>query len=455
MNAKLPIAVLLGGDVLFSVTAVCAGMAVRYGQISVLKTLVPSDGVRLLLFALVTVFSSYFVELYNHEKNIGKREIFIRTGIALVISFFLLSSIYYLIPSVMFGRAVLMLSLILFGTLQFAWRSHYQTFINLPGLARRVLILGTGPLAQQIGGILSSSGHNYVLTGYVNCASEPVYVPPNAIVGTGEGLAETAKKERAHKIIISLSERREVFPFRDVLNCKFNGIEVVDAPSFYEQMTGKLLIENIVPSWFIFSSGFRITSYIRVSKRLFDIAFSIIGLLVAVPLFPMIALMIKLDSKGPVLFRQLRVGQGERDFVLYKFRTMRRDAERATGAVWAQENDPRVTGIGRFLRKSRLDELPQLYNVLRGDMAFVGPRPERPEFVAQLKRIIPYYSERHSVKPGVTGWAQVKYPYGASVEDAIEKLRYDLFYIKNISLFLDIAIIFETVKVVLFGRGGR
>jgi sugar transferase (PEP-CTERM system associated) len=234
-----------------------------------------------------------------------------------------------------------------------------------------------------------------------------------------------------------------------------SGIEVIDAPSFYEELTGKLLIENITPSSFFFSDGFRITHLKRLSKRIFDILCSLAGLLVSVSFFPFIAALIKLNSRGPVFFRQKRVGELEKEFTLYKFRTMREDAEKTTGAVWAEKDDPRITSIGRFLRKMRLDELPQFYNVLRGDMSFIGPRPERPEFVKRLKEIIPYYPERHFVKPGLTGWAQIRYPYGASTEDAVEKLRYDLYYIKHLSLFLDMLIMLETVKVMLFGRGAR
>jgi sugar transferase (PEP-CTERM system associated) len=242
---------------------------------------------------------------------------------------------------------------------------------------------------------------------------------------------------------------------RDVLKCKLRGIEVLDAMTFYERVTGKLMIENINPSWFIFSDGFRLTPFMRVSKRLVDVVLALFGLIIAAPFLPLIALAVRLESPGPILFRQLRVGEGERYFHLYKFRSMRQDAEKDTGAVWASKNDPRVTRLGRFMRKTRIDEIPQLFNVLKGEMSFVGPRPERPEFVEGLTEMIPYYSNRHCVKPGVTGWAQVRYSYGASAEDALEKLRYDLYYIKNYSLLLDIYIFFATFRVVLGARGGR
>jgi sugar transferase (PEP-CTERM system associated) len=231
-------------------------------------------------------------------------------------------------------------------------------------------------------------------------------------------------------------------------------VTVMDAPSFYEKVTGKLMLEDITPSWFIFSHGFRITVLSRILKRFIDVLLASAGLLVFLPFFPLMALLIKLDSPGPIFFNQERVGENEKLITVYKFRTMRQDAENSTGAVWAQKDDPRITRLGRFLRKSRIDEIPQLVNVLLGEMSLVGPRPERPEFVTKLKEVVPYYSERHFVKPGVTGWAQVCYPYGASVEDALEKLRYDLYYTKNISLALDLLVILKTVKVVL-GRRGR
>jgi sugar transferase (PEP-CTERM system associated) len=310
-------------------------------------------------------------------------------------------------------------------------------------------------LAQKIGGLITSTNHNHLLGGYINCSGEAAHVPLHSIVGNGGGLVDTVRKEKAKKIVISLSERRGVLPIKDLLACKLSGVEVVDAPSFYEELTGKLLIEDIKPSWFVLSDGFRKTVFRSISKKIFDSLFAIICLTITIPFFPIIALLIKLDSRGPVFFRQVRTGEGGKDFLIYKFRTMRQDAESETGAVWAQKNDTRITRMGRFLRKSRLDELPQLFNVLKGDMSFIGPRPERPEMITALEVLIPYYSERHSVKPGITGWAQVKYSYGASVEDSIEKLKYDLFYVKHMSLFLDLLILLETVKVVLFGRGGR
>lgn len=324
------------------------------------------------------------------------------------------------------------------------------------GVGKRVLVVGDGLMAELMEDYIRSSDGRYVMLGRLKCPS---------ILGDGTGVDEEMSESKsgrvlrlaqnfmADQVVVSLGERRGVFPVEELLNCKLAGIEVVDAPTFYERATHKMLIENITPSWFIFSHGFKVTWLLRLCKRMLDIAASFLGLMVFLPLIPFIILAIKLDSPGPILFRQVRVGQGDRPFMLMKFRSMRQDAESRTGAVWSQENDPRITRVGNVLRRSRLDEIPQLLNILKGDMSLVGPRPERPEFVGELKKRIPYYSERHYVKPGLTGWAQVCYPYGSSVEDAIEKLRYDLYYIKNISILLDFYIILKTFGVVLLGKG--
>jgi sugar transferase (PEP-CTERM system associated) len=338
--------------------------------------------------------------------------------------------------------------------LEFFFVKFYHAIM---GTGKRVLVVGDGLLAELMEEFVAASQGRYVFLGRVSCPSTQCSTtgsdnPDHEDFKAGR-LLRLAQNFMADKVVVSLAERRGFFPVEELLNCKLAGIQVVDAPSFYESATRKLLIENITPSWFIFSHGFKVTWWLRLCKRTLDIMASFFGLLILSPIIPIIALAIKLDSPGPVLFCQKRVGEGDRDFTLMKFRSMRQDAEAATGAVWSQENDPRITKVGNFLRCTRLDEIPQLVNILRGDMSLVGPRPERPEFVNKLKERIPYYSERHYVKPGLTGWAQVCYPYGSSVEDAIEKLRYDLYYIKNISILLDFYIIFKTFSVVLLGKG--
>lgn len=458
--------ILIFFDAALAVTALYAAAVLRFGNLEVSQKLTEFKSIyTAAVFILVALFSAHLMEVYELARNTKKREVLINILFGTVTSFFLLSVIYYLDPEVILGRGVLVISLFIFALLQFCWHSLYLVGNNHPRLLQRVLVLGTGELAAQMGEIISSNKGNYVLAGYTSCDNceppankrkiNPVVVPHDAIVGDSKDLLATALQVRADLIVVALSERRGQFPLTAVLRCKLNNIQIMDAPTIYERVQNKLMLESITPSWFIFSEGFHRTTLFSFCKRAVDIALSVIGLLLTLPFFPIIALAIKLDSKGPILFSQLRVGIREKQFMLYKFRSMRQDAEQRTGAVWAEKNDPRVTSLGRFLRNTRIDEIPQLINVLKGDMSFVGPRPERPEFVEKLKLVIPYYSKRHFIHPGLTGWAQVRYPYGSSVEDAIEKLRYDLYYIKNIRPFLDTLIFLETIKVVLFGRGVR
>jgi len=254
---------------------------------------------------------------------------------------------------------------------------------------------------------------------------------------------------------VALDEKRGVMPYTELLNCKVRGISIIDGESFYERITGKLLVEKINPSWLIFSDGFVKTPVSKFIKRVVGFVLSALMFLCLSPLLILVSIVIRLDSRGPILFSQERVGENGEIFTIYKFRSMRTDAETISGPVWAEEDDPRITRVGKIIRKLRIDELPQLWNVLKGDMSFVGPRPERPYFVEKLKQKVPYYNQRFAVKPGVTGWAQIKYPYGATENDALEKLKYDLYYIKNMSLIMDLMVIFQTVKTVLLGKGSR
>jgi len=266
---------------------------------------------------------------------------------------------------------------------------------------------------------------------------------------------EVASQGNVDRIIVALEERRGKLPTEELLKCRMEGISVEEGIAFYEHLTGKLLIERTYPSFLIFSNGFSKSTYHRVAKALMDYVLSSVGLIISLPIIALVALAIKIDSCGPIFYRQERLGRNGKIFKLLKFRSMKNNAEEKTGPVWAQENDDRITRVGKIIRKLRLDEIPQMINVLRGEMSFVGPRPERPHFVEQLERKIPFYVKRFGVKPGITGWAQIEYPYGASQNDALEKLKYDLYYIKNMSIFSDLSIIFRTVRIVLFGRGAR
>ncbi|HIJ88115.1 MAG TPA: TIGR03013 family PEP-CTERM/XrtA system glycosyltransferase [Desulfuromonadales bacterium] len=463
MTVNLTILILL--DAILAVGALFLTAAARLGYSEISQKLSDFNTIfTAVIFVVLVLFSAHLMEVYDLGKNIRKREIVVNILFGAVTSFSLLSVVFYLNPEVMLGRGILILALCCFALLQFCWHALYLMGKNTARFCRKVLVLGTGPLAAEIGAIVAANRRNFTLVGYAACqagSSErgtegpPCDVPSHEILGNSDNLRDIAKKAQAGIIVVALSERRGVFPLRDVLTCKLNGIEIMDAPSFYETAQSKLMLESITPGWFIFSDGFHRTNIMSAFKRGIDIVLSCIGLLLTLPFFPLIAAAIKLDSPGPVFFKQERMGSWEKRFLLFKFRTMRQDAEKATGAVWAEKNDPRVTKLGRFFRGSRIDEIPQLFNVLSGSMSFVGPRPERPEFVEKLKQVIPYYSQRHFIKPGLTGWAQVRYPYGASVEDAVEKLRYDLYYIKNTGPFLDTLIFFETIKVVLFGFGGR
>ncbi len=449
------ILVLVLGDIILSILSVYVGFTVRFQKLFEFHELLYAESLNIAIFSVITIFMTFFGGLYKIEYNLGKKKLLAKIAVLHALSFLVLSSSFYLAPTFLLGRGVLFASIVAFGLFQSMWHVTYKFCLNLPGIAKRVLILGSGPLARTIGGVIHAKSRYFVLAGYVSCTDGATTVPQENVIGSCDELCQVVKKIKADHIVVSLSEHRGILPLHGMLACKLNGIEVTDAVSFYEMMTGKLLLENIRPSSLIYCEGFKITRLNLFLKRVGDILFAAVGLVLVLPFFPLIALLIKLDSRGPAFYKQMRVGQGEKNFMLYKFRTMARDSENDTGAVWAQKNDPRVTRVGSFLRKSRLDELPQLFNVLRGDLSFIGPRPERPEFIEELKKIIPYYSERHVIKPGLTGWAQVKYPYGASVQDAIEKLKYDLYYLKNLSFVLDMTVVLDTVKVVLLREGSR
>lgn len=279
--------------------------------------------------------------------------------------------------------------------------------------------------------------------------------PEIQIIGDSSLIHEIASRGKVNRIIVALEERRGKLPTEELLKCRMEGISIEEGLTFYEHLTGKLLIERTYPSFLIFSNGFPKSSLKRALKAVMDYVISSLGLIISIPIMALVALAIKVDSSGPIFYRQERVAKNGKIFNLLKFRSMKEDAEEETGPVWAEENDERITRVGKVIRKLRLDELPQMINVIRGEMSFVGPRPERPYFAAQLKKEVPFYEKRLSLKPGITGWAQIQYPYGASKEDALEKLKYDLYYIKNMSLSLDMNIIFQTIRIVLFGRGAR
>ncbi len=322
---------------------------------------------------------------------------------------------------------------------------------------RSVLVYGTGVNAGRIQQLRRRADQRgFEVVGYVQSQIEERVIAPERIIASDKPLSELARSLEIDEIVVAMDDRRQQFPLKELLDCRLAGLEITELATFLERETGKVYLDILVPSWMIFSSGFRRDFLRRISERGFDVLASLVLLIIAAPVMLLTMLAIKIEDglRAPVFYGQLRVGYANRTFRVLKFRSMRIDAEK-NGAVWAQANDDRVTRVGRFTRKTRLDELPQLLNVLSGQMSFVGPRPERPEFVQKLAESIPYYSERHAVKPGITGWAQLCYPYGASEKDAIEKLQYDLYYVKNHGLLFDILILLQTVEVILLGKGAR
>ena len=442
-------------DLLLAYFCFASACVLRFGSHEGIEMLSNGGQFRVVCYLIAIAFTTYFFELYDIQKFKDQVYVVRRALFAVATAFFLLSALFYLLPSLQFGRGILLISLLFTLGCQILFRLLIRRFTRASRFASRILIVGVGELAQKVAEIVPQDLNPHSYVGFVSCGKGKIVVPAERIVGSIKDLGNLIHDYRPHKLIVALSDRRGALPLKDIMHSKLRGVEVFDAPAYYEQQTGCLLVEDIQPSTFIYTDGFRMTPFMRSYKRIFDVIFSVIGLSLAGPFLPFVYLAIKLDSPGPALFKQLRVGEREVEYFVYKFRTMRQDAEKESGAVWAQPDDPRVTRIGQLMRRSRIDEIPQLFNVLKGDMSFIGPRPERLAFVERLKKTIPYYSTRHFVKPGVTGWAQVSYPYGASEEDALEKLRYDLFYIKNYSIFLDFRIIVDTVKVVVSGFGGR
>jgi sugar transferase (PEP-CTERM system associated) len=379
-----------------------------------------------------------------------------RLFIALAAAGIITAAIGFALPTLRFGRLAFIhtFGLVTLGVIvsRLAWLARGAK----RRLRHRVLVLGVGPAAAVLPELQYSGTRPFTILGFLDDAPDAGDRVPAGfeLLGKTTDLLALVSELRPDLVLVALAEMRRALPAEDLLECRLQGINVEEWPTLYEKQTGKILVTNLRPSWLIFSDGFVNTDTTRMVKRAMDIALALAGLVVSLPLMALVACAIKLESKGPVLFRQERVGERGRTFVLNKFRSMSEDAERH-GPVWATAHDPRVTRVGRWLRRTRLDELPQFWNVLVGNMSFVGPRPERPEFVETLQRQIPFYMGRHAVKPGITGWAQVRHSYAASVEDSMEKLQYDLYYIKNLSPLLDLVILLSTLQVVLFARGSR
>jgi sugar transferase (PEP-CTERM system associated) len=415
------------------------------------------------LITVVCQISLYYNDLYELKVTQNVRELGLRLIQALGFAAIVLAIIYIFVPKAVVGTGTFLISVGIIIIIIVSWRFCYAMVLDRGLFNQRIILLGSADLIGNIKQEINERKDcGYVIVAEVPDAkhkrkpNNPGLKNPQKIIGHKyEGLADLASAYSIERIVVALEEKRNNFPTQELLKCRVNGIEVIDGNSFYEMLTGKLVVKAINPSWLIFSEGFRKSRTRRVMKRLADLLLASIMLLTFLPLIAVIALLIKIDSKGPVIFSQDRVGQNGKIYRMHKFRSMVEDAEKMSGPVWALAGDKRITRVGKIIRKLRMDELPQLWNILKGEMSFVGPRPEREHFVKELAELIPYYRERHTVKPGLSGWAQVSYPYGASVDDAVEKLNYDLFYIKNMSFFMDLMIVLRTIKIVLFRKGSR
>ena len=399
----------------------------------------------------------YYNDLYDLTVVRTSREVFIRMLQAVGTASILIALLYLALPGLAVADGAFLPAAGVFLLGMLLWRLVFNRMATLQSFGERILIIGTDETARTVARqVLAQRDFPYEIVGFIDedprRIGESIVNP--RVVGTPADIQQLVATRGIDRIFVGLSDRRGRLPVRELLRAKLAGVRVEDVNTVYERLTGKLMVEDLRPSWLIFSDDFRASRLTRQTKRAFDTLLAFVGLVIAAPLMVLVAIAVWLESGFPVLYRQERVGQNGRRFMLNKFRSMRHDAEGAT-PVWARASDERVTAVGGVIRKMRFDELPQLWNVLLGDMSFVGPRPERPFFVSQLAAQIPFYEQRHAVKPGITGWAQVKYRYGASLEDSLEKLRYDLYYVKHLSLPFDLTILFDTVKVVLFAKGAR
>jgi len=443
--------VLLIGEALIVWTSFLMGAVLVFGEDSYITLNYDYGYYKLFGVTLLVLLCSHWLDLYDTARLNTKGELYFRLLMLPGVLAFILAGVAYVKPNYLLGRnsseiGVLILTVALFG-----WRIGFTWLVQLPILVERVYVLGTGERALRVvQGLRQNPDLGVEISSWTGKMEGP-----ETRESVAAHLMEAVKTYDIRHVIVAMPDRRGKIPIDELLLLRMNGVKIEEATSWLEKMSGKIEVENLYPSWLVFGEGFRRSLPFSIMRRALSVGISLVGLVLALPLLPCIILAIRLDSKGPIFYTQTRVGKGGRHFKVVKFRTMRQDAEAGTGPKWAGDNDPRVTRVGKFLRSSRLDEIPQMWCVLRGDMAFVGPRPERPEFVEMLSREIPYYGVRHMIRPGLTGWAQVKYKYGATVEDSREKLQYDLFYIKNASLGLDMLIMFQTVKTVLLRRGAQ
>jgi sugar transferase (PEP-CTERM system associated) len=443
--------ILLGGEALLVWTSFLVATIWQHPEDSYVILNYESGYLKILAATAAVLIFSHLFDLYEPTSWNARGELYFRLLMVPGILALCTAIIAYLFPHLLIGNNTIVLALLLVTAALFGWRLVYAWLSQRPYLRERVYVLGVGERAQRlVNGLRTRSELGVEVAGWSGNVEGAL---------TRESIAahlmELIGGHRIHRVIVAMEDRRGTLPVMEMLQLRLNGVKIEEATSWLEKISGRIEVDNLYPSWLIYADGFRFSATFLVLRRLIAILASGILLLVVLPVIPFVILAIKLDSRGSVLYRQQRVGLAGKVFYCYKFRTMRQDAESDTGPTWAGDDDPRITRVGKFLRKSRLDEIPQLWCVVTGDMAFVGPRPERPEFVEMLSKVIQYYPVRSAVRPGITGWAQVKYKYGNTVEDSKEKLQYDLYYIKNASLGLDLMIMFQTIKIVLLGRGAQ
>jgi sugar transferase (PEP-CTERM system associated) len=454
--------VLLFVEVLVLLGAAYVGAAVRFLDVGETAVTVPRLDhffTSAIAFATAVIFSMSAMGMYQLDYDEGVRHpFFMKLMPSLVMGFVILTLVFYLAPDLYFGRGILLLVFAIGGAGILLARLIFFKTSEARFLQSRIMFLGGGPLAKECSDLAARNNryHKYDIAGFIPIPNEELCIESSNLlkVRDGDSLVKLARQYHVEEIVVSVQNRRGGFPIKELLDCKLQGVKVTDAATFFERETCQIRVDSLQPSWLVFGGGFD-QSFVRTfMKRSFDLVCSMLILLLTFPIMLLAALAVRLEDRGPVFYAQERVGKDGKIFRVLKFRSMRTDAEKGGKPQWAAQNDPRVTRVGNFMRKTRIDELPQILNVFKGEMSFVGPRPERQYFVEQLIEVVPYYNVRHSIKPGITGWAQVRYGYGSSAEDALQKLQYDLYYVKNNSLFLDVLILINTLKVVLF-RSGR
>ena len=413
--------------------------------------------VKILLASTVCLLIMYFYDLYDYIVMTNRRELMLRLVQALGIAWALLALLFYFVPPLLIGRGVSVISVPLVLGLLLSWRIFIHSLTGHPEIGEKILVVGTGQAALDTAeAVWERRDAGYRIAGFIseNGAKPMDKLGRSIILGKGPDLESVIINEKIDRVVIAVRERRGAFPTEALLKMSLAGnVSIEECTSFFERITGKVHVDMLRPSWLIFAGRRRDSPVKTVFREMMHRLLALLGLIFSLPFSILTAILIKLESRGPIFYKQERVGKSGKPFNVIKFRSMRTDAEKDGKPIWAVTNDERITRVGKVIRATRIDEIPQFWNILKGDMSFVGPRPERPHFVKQLATEIPYYDHRHLVAPGLTGWAQIKYPYGGSVADAIQKLQYDLYYIKNQSLTLDLVIVFETVKTVLFGKG--